>query len=377
MYAKDRNKIRVKQPLPDRDCIIINTDAVTWLDKQLKSNPKLLEEFDTIIIDEMASFKHRTSMRSKAAGRVVKHFRFRAGLTGTPNSRTITDIWHQVKLLDDGQHLGRVFSQFRDSVCEPVRPYPSAPFVEWQDKEDIELVVGHLLRDISIRHQFDDCMDIPPNTVHTISFDLSPSLRAAYDKMAETALLQLTEGDVKAVNAAVLANKLLQVASGAAYSAEEQYQVISDERYRIIADLIEARKHSVVFYNWRHQKEQLMKLLSAQHTEFAVLDSTVSDRNRTQIVQDYQKGKYQALLLHWKTGAHGLTLTKGTSTIACSPIYEPDYLKQGIHRIHRGGQTQKTETILIRANNTIEQQVYDKLEQKNVRMMNLLEVLRG
>jgi SNF2 family DNA or RNA helicase len=110
---------------------------------------------------------------------------------------------------------------------------------------------------------------------------------------------------------------------------------------------------------------------------YAYIDGTVPIKRREAIVDQYQAGFFQTLLLHPQTGAHGLTLTKGTATIWASPIYQPDFLKQGKHRIWRGGQKKKTETILIEAEDTIEGFVYNRLNEKNTRMLNLLEILRG
>jgi SNF2 family DNA or RNA helicase len=107
-----------------------------------------------------------------------------------------------------------------------------------------------------------------------------------------------------------------------------------------------------------------------------VIDGNVPQRRRAQIVEAYQAGYYQTLLLHPQTGAHGLTLKRGTATIWASPIYQPDFLKQGMHRIFRGGQTEKTETILIEAKGTVEKLVYERLSEKSGRMQSFLDLLK-
>ena len=179
------------------------------------------------------------------------------------------------------------------------------------------------------------------------------------------------------MNAAILRDKLLQVASGAVYSTERKYAVVDTGRYELIADLVEARKHSVVFTNWIHQGEELAKMLKKRKINFCVLDGSVKDADRKKMVKNYQSDFYQTILLHYKTGAHGLTLTKGTSTIFCSPMYMADYLKQAKHRIYRGGQTEETETILVEAEGTVEHHVYERLNEKTHRMMNFLDILKA
>jgi SNF2 family DNA or RNA helicase len=144
-----------------------------------------------------------------------------------------------------------------------------------------------------------------------------------------------------------------------------------------VADLVEQREYSVVFYNWKHQREELAKEFSKRGITYATLDGNTPDRARAEIVEAYQRGEYQVLAMHPKTGAHGLTLTKGRATIIASPFDEADFLKQAIHRIYRGGQTHKTETILVEARGCrVEQRVYANLLSKTERMENLLDILR-
>jgi len=324
------------------DIYITNTDAVKWLAKQ---KVQFFRQFDSLIIDEITTFKHRTSQRSKAVKSITKYFKFRAGLTGTPNPLSITDLWHQTYLLDDGKRLGDSFFKFRNATCHAVQIGPHPTMVRWEDKQQV------------IKYY-------PPQ-----------KLKAKYKKLEDTTILQLKKEKVDAVNAAVLRNKLLQLASGAVYTSENKYEVVDASRYELITDLIEARKHSICFYNWRHQKEQLLNFAKKRGIEYAFIDGTVSDKRRETIIKAYQAGFFQTLFLHPQTGAHGLTLTKGTATIWSSPIYQADFLKQGFHRIVRGGQTLKTETLLIEAVGTVEHAVYDRLNQKTKRMVNLLEML--
>jgi SNF2 family DNA or RNA helicase len=131
-----------------------------------------------------------------------------------------------------------------------------------------------------------------------------------------------------------------------------------------------------VFFNWKHQRDMLAEEFEKRDIKFAIIDGNVKTAERVQIVADYQAGKYQTLLLHPRTGAHGLTLTRGTTTIISSPIYEADMLKQAIHRIYRGDQNKATNTILIEAKGTVEAKVYARLNDKYDRMMNLLDLLK-
>jgi len=357
----------------DADIYITNIDATKWLAKQ---PPTFFDIFDTLCIDEMSYYKHRTSARSKAANKIKKFFTYRHGMTGTPHSNSVTDIWHQFFILDDGDRLGTNFFAFRNSVCTPKQVGPSPRMVKWKDKEGAEEAIASLIGDITSRNLFENCMDIPPNHTYTVPYTLSRSNLRQYNELLHNAILQLESSSVTAVNEAVLRNKLLQVAAGVVY-ADGESTILDTGRAELVIDLVEKRKHSVVFFNWTHQKEQLAAEAHKRGVTYEIIDGSVPNKRRAEIVEAYQAGFFQTLFLHPKTGAHGLTLTKGTTTIWVSPIYEPDLLKQGMHRIYRGGQTEVTETILIEAKNTVEQKVYAILDRKQTSMVNLLGLLQG
>lgn len=356
----------------EADIYITNTDAVNWLIKQPK---KFFSKFDTILIDELIAFKHRTSGRSKAIAKMIGNFEYRTGLNGTFTGGSILDTWHQAFLIDGGERLGRNFYQFRQATCEPQQIGPRAEHIKWVDKEGSVEAVSGLLSDISIRHIFNKVMDVPPNYTRTVKYYPSTKLLKAYADMEKTAMLRLSSGNISAVNAAVLRNKLLQIASGAVYDEEGNSHVIDKERYELVLDLATEVKHSIVFFNWSHQKEEIARIATARRLPFAIIDGKVPVKQRETIVKAYQAGEYQFILLHPQTGAHGLTLTRGTRTVWASPIYQPDFLKQGNHRIFRGGQTEVTESILVEAEHTVEKQVYEMLNEKNARMMSLLDLI--
>jgi len=365
----------------DADIYITNTDAAKWMAKKPARWFDRFGEQPTLLIDEITSFKHRTSARSRAVRKIAGYFHYRTGLTGTPNSNTILDLWHQMLIIDDGELLGQSFARFRNTACD----YQRNPFGgKWLDKPGIEEAVADRIKRLCLRHQFDECMDIPPNHRYTVEFEMPAGLRRHYENMVREAVLLLESGTVSAINQGVLRTKLLQIASGAVYGDDDQgrrrdptYQLLDRGRYILVSDLVEARDHSVVFFNWKHQREELKIEFELRGIKYAVLDGNTPDREREETVERYQDGDLQTLAMHPKTGAHGLTLTRGRATIIASPFDEADLLKQAIHRIWRGGQEFKTETILVRARGCrVEQRVYDNLLRKTGRMETLLEILK-
>lgn len=355
------------------DVYITNTDAAVWLAKQ---KPEFFKKFDTLIIDEISYFKHRTSARSKAINKIKKHFKHRYGLTGTPNSNGITDLWHQVYILDDGLRLGKSFWKFRAEVCTPVQIGPMPNMLKWVDKPNIERVVGTLIGDITVRHKFEECLDIPDNYQYSVPYHLPPAQQIYYKAMEKQALIEIGKETVTAVNAAGVVGKLLQIASGAAYKEGGGYALVNNGRYELVADLVEQRAHSVVFFNWTHQRDELVREFEKRGLTFVVVDGNVSDADRARAVADFQAGFYRVFLAHPQSAAHGLTLVKGTATIWASPTYNLEHFLQGNRRIYRAGQTEKTETIVVIAPGTLEEKVLEKLNQKDAKQSGLLEVLK-
>lgn len=355
------------------DVYITNHDAVKWVAKQ---KPAFFKKFDTLDVDESTAYKHHTSQRSKAAAKIAKNFIYRRLSSGTSNSNGICDLWHQMMILDGGKRLGTSFFAFRSAACNPIQTGPGAGHITWVDKPNIENIVGALLKDVVIRHVFEECVDIPKNHKYSVSYTLGKSHARAYEEMAEEQLLLHKNKVITAVNAASLSTKLLQIASGAVYNGEDDYVLLDSGRYEMILDLIEARTHTVTFFNWKHQRDELVKEAEKRGISFAVYDGSTKDREREQIVADFQAGKLRTIFAHPQSAGHGLTLTRGVATIWASPTYNLEHFAQGWKRVHRIGQTQKTETIMVVAKGTLDERVWEVLQNKEAKMADLLREIR-
>lgn len=368
------------------DVVILNTDGVKWFtDKNKKEQlrrRKYLEDFDHLIIDEVTTFKHPTSLRSKAMAALRGYFKYRYALTGTPTANSVMELFFPSLIINDGKILGDSYFRMRSHFQESTQVGPGTQHLQWNDKPGAEQAVTAMLDPVSIRHSFEDVMThVPANHRSVREFTLSPTAMRAYREMETTCMLAHDDPEqaIDAIHAAALRTKLLQIASGAVYSGGEDsaYRLIDTQRYDLITEMVENVNHSVVFFNWKHQREQLSKTFAAAKIPFALIDGSVPQSKRDEIVIDYQAGKYQTILLHPRTGAHGLTLTRGTTTIVASPIYEADLLKQGIHRIYRGDQRQVTNTILVQSKGTVEDLVYAKLDAKTQRMDDFLSLVKN
>lgn len=369
-YAENREKAFDAKA----DVYVTNVDAVGWLGMQPAS---FWKKFDTLIIDESTAYKHATSKRSKSAAKIRKHFTYVRLLSGTPTSNGICDIWHQMFLVDRGVKLGQSFYAFRSACCVPEQVGNNANAIKWHDKPGIENTVGALIQSHVIRHKFEDCVDIPPNHQYAIEYELSPKHRRMYDQLEDDSALFVKSKAITAVNGAVLYGKLLQCASGASYSDDQEYALLDTGRYELVGDLVEARKHSVVFFNWRHQRDQLVRIAENQGWTYAVIDGeTTKKGEREAIVAAYQNGDYKVLFAHPQSAGHGLTLTRGTTTIFASPTPNLEHFLQAFKRIYRISQTEKTETIMVIAKNTIDEKVWAACQAKDLKQLELLEYLK-
>ena len=365
-YAKNRKKIFEDDT---NEMVITNFEAVNFLQK----NTHLLEKFDTIVIDEFTAFKNREAKRSKNLNKIISCFTNRIAMSGTPNSNTILDIWHPVLLVDGGERLGTRFYAFRHQACTPkFNGFAN----EWIDKPGIEEAVANKLSDISIRFALSDCIDLPDNIVRTINTKLTPNVQKQYKLLADESVLYTKSGTVNAINAAARVKKLLQLVTGAVYDEDGVVQFVHQERYDIVMTLVGQRAHSLVAFNWKHERDALVELANKEGISYEVIDGSVPAERRKDIVARYQAGHFKVLFCHPQSAGHGLTLTKANTIIWCSPTYNAEHYQQFNQRIYRAGQTQKTETILIQARGTWEPEVYKKLNTKLGRMENLLHILK-
>lgn len=362
------------------DVVITNTDAVTWIAKQ---PAKLLAGFNTCVIDESEHFKHRTSQRSKAMQKVISGMKYRSLLSATPSDNGVLDLWHQAYLLDNGATLGKNFFAFRQQACTPKQVGPMPNHLDWVDKEGVEGMVALLLKDYTIRHKLEECLSIPPNTTIVVEFDLTPPMAKAYNQMHKLGLAMLADGTLfEAVNGAAVSTKLRQLASGAAYKPpstgdpnEELSAFVDTARYELAVELALQAPQSVIFFEWKHQKKGLMQVLESRKIEYGVVDGSTSDKVRNQYVDRYQNGELRTMLVHPLSGAHGLTLTRGTRTVWATPHYKGSTARQGLGRIYRSGQDKATDNVVIIAKGTIDEQVYAAQTRKTGHQASLLEIL--
>lgn len=367
----------------DADVYIFNHDGCKWLADQEKD---YIRSDDWLVIDESTAFKNREAKRSKKLARLAPRFAKRILMTGTPNPNGILDLWHQIMLLDNGNSFmssgekdtdssGKSYFSFRNKFCYP-QQIPGTTHQQWVEKNDAVERVHKRIKHMVISFSADECLDLPKNTMQYMEVKLPDTIRKQYNKFAEESYLELKNGTIDAVHAGARARKLLQLLTGSVYDREGNPKYVHKERYKLVIDLILERKDPcIVAYNYHHEKDELFELARTSGITCNAIHGGVNANRRAEIVERFQNGNYQMLLCQPQAASHGLTLVRGKTTIWASPTYNAEHFQQLNKRIHRKGQTARTETICIAAEDTKEIDVYQKLNGKMDRMESLLEML--
>jgi SNF2 family DNA or RNA helicase len=356
-YAHNREKAFKA----NSDIVLTNHDAVTTL----VQHPAWLAQFDTLDVDEFTAFKNPDAQRTRALFKLRKLFKWLREQSGTPTPNSILEIWAPVFVADQGERLGSSYYKFRNATCEAVQVGPDPHHVEWREKDGSALAVFDLIKDISDRRLL---TGMPDKFVTEIFIDLPPRLRAHYDAMDDAGILVHDDVKITSVHAAAQATKLLQIASGVVYGADGQTLVLDDGRAELIMDLIDQRSHCIVAFGWKHQRDRLIEAAIKRGFSYGVIDGDTDDAEKFRIASKFQAGDLRVIFAHPRSAGHGLTLTKGTTTIWASPQYTPELWEQFNRRIFRLGQTERTETIKLVARKTREEEAYKVMEGKHSRM---------
>jgi hypothetical protein len=354
------------------DIHLFNHDAIKWL--MDLDNQHIRDRFKggILIVDEFTAFKNMDSQRTQAAIKFAQQMSMSIQLSGTPRPLTILDLFTPTMIADGGYRLGNNFYVFRTKVCTS-SPMPHNPrLMKWTDRPEANQIVMDKLSGMVFRFK---AKGIPLNTRRIVKVKLPARAVKAYKDMLDTDLMFNEDGSpVNAVNAGVRFTKLLQLCTGAAYDSNGDIVSFHKERYELVATLVQEVDHSVIGFNWKHEKEALETIFKKQKIAYAVIDGTVSVPRRVEIVAEYQQGKYKTLLCHPKSAGHGLTFTRGRRTIWCSATNNAEYFLQYNKRIDRKGQINETETIMICAEGTKEEQVFENLFTKVSSQAELLAI---
>lgn len=332
------------------DIYITNRENVVWLVEHYgKAWP-----FSTVVIDELSSFKSPKSKRFKALRQVQPLMERVIGLTGTPAPNTLLDLWPQIYLLDRGERLGRTVTGYRNHYFYPAQANGHIVY-SWQLQRGAEGAIYNKIGDICISMKKADYLKLPKRTDEVVKVALTAKERAAYDELERDSVLELGDAEIVAANAAVLSNKLLQLANGAIYDEDKKVVTVHDAKLNALADLIEQANGQpvLVFYNFKHDRDRIMQLFPE------AVDLTADN------VDDWNQGKIPILLAHPQSSGHGLNLQAGGHIIVWfSLTWSLEYYQQANARLDRQGQTQPVSVYHLLTEGTVDERVIKVLQGK-------------
>ena len=351
------------------DIYIINRENVGWLIE----DSGIPFDFDTLVVDELSSFKNHQTKRFRSLMKVRAKVVRIIGLTGTPSSNGLMDLWAEYRLLDMGQRLGRFIGQYRSTYFTPdkrngqvIFSYKPLPFAE---KE-----IYAKIADITISMKSTDHLIMPDLVTAQYSIKLSDKERERYDELRQDLVLKLAGGDVTAANAAALSGKLCQMANGAVYGDDGTVHYIHDRKLDALEDLIEAAngKPVLVAYWFKHDLERISARLKDRHISFTKLDTSDS-------IASWNEGKWPVALIHPASAGHGLNLQSGGSTIIWFGLtWSLELYQQANARLWRQGQ--KAEMVVLHhiiAKDTIDERVMKALSAKDRTQTALIDAVKA
>lgn len=351
------------------DIYIINRENVQWLIDE----SGIQFDFDTLVVDELSSFKNFKTKRFKSLMKVRPMVKRVIGLTGTPTSNGLMDLWSEFKLLDQGKRLGRFITNYRDQYFRPdkrngqvVFSYKPLPFAEDAIYDKIS--------DITISMKANDYLNMPELISNHIEVEMSEKEMKVYQELKQELVITLGDEDVTASNAASPSNKLTQMANGAIYLDNHESAIIHDRKLDALEDLIEAQcdKPVLVAYWFKHDLDRIKNRLEELKVNFKEIKTEAS-------IEDWNKGNIEVGLIHPASAGHGLNLQEGGSTLIWFGLtWSLELYEQTNARLYRQGQKDRCVVIEhIVTKGTIDKQIIKALEEKDKSQSRLIDAVKA
>ena len=351
------------------DIYIINRENVQWLVE--KSG--LAFDYDTVVIDELSSFKNGQAKRFKSLMAVRPKVKRIIGLTGTPAANGLMDLWAEFRLLDMGQRLGRYITHYRNEYFTPDKRNGMVVF-SYKPLLGAKERIYEKISDMTISMKAADHLRMPQLISSEYTVRLSEEERERYDALKDDLVLSLPDGEITAANAASLTGKLSQMANGAVYSDDGSVMHIHDRKLDALEDLIEAvnGKPVLVAYWFKHDLERIKERLHSLHIPFSEIDKADSIRR-------WNNGEVIVGLIHPASAGHGLNLQSGGSTIIWFGLtWSLELYSQTNARLWRQGQTASTVVVQhIVTKGTIDERILKVLSKKDSTQAALIDAVKA
>ncbi len=329
---------------------LINRENVDWL----ITKSGVPWKFDMVVIDELSSFKSYQAKRFKSLLKVRPKIKRIVGLTGTPSSNGLMDLWAEFRLLDMGERLGRYITYYRQNFFIPDKRNQQMTF-SYKPKDGAEKKIYNLISDITISMKSKDFLKMPECLMNEVIVTLSDKEQKLYDSLKHDMVLSLEGNEIDAINAAALSNKLLQMSNGAVYNDDKESLHIHDRKLDALEDLIEGAngKPVLVAYWFKHDLEKIKDRFDVREIK------TAKD------ISDWNKGKIPVALIHPASAGHGLNLQAGGSTLIWFGLtWSLELYQQTNARLYRQGQDSTVVIHHILTKGTIDEDVMKALKAK-------------
>ena len=352
---------------------IVNRENVKWLVEYYEKNGRRWD-FDCVVIDELSSFKNYQSQRFKYLRKVRPFVRRWIGLTGTPTSNGLMDLWAEIGILDGGERLGRFIGRFRDSYFKPGSMNPSTGVVfSYIPRPGAEEQIYDHISDMTISMKAVDHLHMPECVYVNHEVSMSAPERKLYDQLKSDLIIPLEDGDIDAANAASLSNKLLQMSNGAVYDENGETRLIHSRKLEMLEDLIEAANGQPVLiaYWFKHDRTRIMEhLIAAGYTP--------RDIRSSEDIALWNSGSIPVALIHPASAGHGLNIQSGGHILIWFGLtWSLELYQQTNARLWRQGQEQTVTIHHIVMKDTVDEDVLSALASKDVTQEKLIAAVKA
>ena len=342
---------------------LINRENVDWL----INKSGIPFDYDMVVIDELSSFKSYGAKRFKSLLSVRAKVKRVVGLTGTPSSNGLMDLWAEFRILDMGERLGRYITHYRNTFFVPDKRNQQMIF-SYKPRSGAEEQIYRLISEITISMKSVDFLDMPECVINEVPVSLSETERSLYEDFKNDMVLSLGEKEIDAVNAAALSGKLLQMANGAVYDENNNAIHIHDRKLEALEDLIEGAngKPLLIAYWYNHDSERIK-------TKFKVREIKTSKD-----IKDWNNGDISVVIIHPASAGHGLNLQAGGSTLVWfSLTWNLELYQQTNARLWRQGQKETVVVHHIITKDTIDENFMAALAKKEAGQTALLHAVKA
>ena len=344
-------KERLKALKQNSDIYIINRENVDWL--VTKSGIDF--NFGMLVIDELSSFKSHTSKRFKSLLKIRPYFERVVGLTGTPSSNGLMDLWAEFRVLDLGERLGRYITHYRNEYFLPDKRNGAVIF-SYKPQPNAEERIYRRLADMTISMKSTEYLKMPELILNELEINLDEEDQMKYKKFKKEMVMTIQEKEIDAINAASLSNKLIQLANGSIYDEDKKFYEVHNKKLDKLEEIIESAngKPVLIAYWFKADKERIEK-------RFKVREIKTADD-----IKQWNMGMINLALIHPASAGHGLNLQSGGSTLVWfSLTWSLELYQQTNARLYRQGQKDTVVIHHLITKNTIDEDIMKSLKRKD------------